>query len=356
MRTLCWTISIVITLWLWVPAVSAQMVDVTVDGNRINFGPGDSLRVLGRATTPPAGAPMAGPRDLWRQPVPRSNGLLDVFFAIRVSTGELLFVDPTGAFTPCALDEFPACPRLFEGIMLPPGFDSGFVGLLNARIPGTESGGLGLPAGPYTFFLALTAAGTPDLVALDSTMIELVGAPVDRILGPWSGTWTNTTFGVTGGLEGEVREVAVKRLSVTVDLNGPVFPGFDPPPFPLDCDLGQNPNVSCTVVSPFHQATLMFNADGTFDGDVTTAIGQVEVTGMVGDGQFDMNYVLKTPGGAPFAQGVATATRAGTATPTSLSPSSPGRVGHLLGGLTGAAWGVVAVFLLWPFMVSHFSD
>jgi len=354
---LCWTISIVITLGLWAPAVSAQTVDVAVAGNRINFGPGDSLRLLGRATTPPAGAPMAGPRALWRQPVPRTNGLLDVFFAILVGpTGELLFVDPTSAFTPCGLDEFPACPRLFEGVMLPPGFDSGFVELLNARVPGTESDGLGVPAGPYTFFLALTAAGTPDLVALDSTMIELVGAPVDRILGSWSGTWTNTTFGVTGGVEGEVREVGAKGVRVTVDLNGPVFPMFDPPPFPLDCVLSQNQNLSCTAESPFHQANLMFHADGTFDGDVTTAIGQVEVAGMVGDSQLDMNYVLKTPGGVPFAQGVATATRAGTVAPTSLSPGSPGRVGYLLGGLTGAAWGVVAVFLLWPFMVSRFSD
>ncbi len=138
----------------------------------------------------------------------------------------------------------------------------------------------------------------------------IIGPPgFDRnLLGQWTGTWMNTTFGSSGSIDADATEVAANRINVMVDLGGFVFGFVDPPPFTLDCLLNPDGTASCAVASQqLGQVDVMFNPDGSVTGSMTSipvpGIGSMDFSGTIANGQLDMTYTVRLPDGTAFAQG-----------------------------------------------------
>jgi hypothetical protein len=161
------------------------------------------------------------------------------------------------------------------------------------------------------------ATGATTTAVVTTTVDEVAArvAAAQALAGTYTGEWTNTTFGSSGGV-GVVFEVdaAAATATLALDLAGSVFGGGDPEPLIVEFDLSiGGPYAGSNGL--FGDFTVEVDADGHV---VMTAPSIPALTGMtmVTEGEFTgsgfaATYVITHPAGSVFAEGTMTAQRDG---------------------------------------------
>lgn len=172
-------------------------------------------------------------------------------------------------------------------------------------------------AATTTAAVTTTGAAMTSTAAVTTTVDEVAVrvAAAEAVAGTYTGEWTNTTFGSTGGV-GVVFEVdaAAATATLVLDLAGSVFGGGDPDPLVIDFDLATGgPYVGNTAL--FGDFTVEIDTEGhlVMTAPAVPGLGGMTMVteGDLTDSGFEATYVITQPAGAVFAEGTMTAQRDG---------------------------------------------
>jgi hypothetical protein len=220
----------------------------------MNFGPGDMLKM--------------------RIGVENGDGAVaaDAYLALILPDGTPIFFQFSGAgLTASAATYDPATwKKLLSNVSVPSLLNTGLIPILNYGLTGAE------PSGTYETVLFFTGAGTLDVLAYAIAPFFVGSHPVSGILGSYSGTWSNLTFGSSGAINFVIADSQPGLLTMTTTLGGFVFGNpTAPAPFAVSADLR----------SP---GAIILNGGSDSLGTITGTIGP--------DGSFHVS-VSAIPGG-----------------------------------------------------------
>lgn len=125
------------------------------------------------------------------------------------------------------------------------------------------------------------------------TLTRMLAVPALALLSPlasasvYTGAWNNRTFGSTGALTIDI-EIGARSVTGSIDFDGPVFGGGDPPAIPLNAKLRSDGSGSFLI-----KGTAMGDLEGDFtkDGSLTIVISNIPggfLTEARIDGKFDL--------------------------------------------------------------------
>lgn len=151
---------------------------------------------------------------------------------------------------------------------------------------------------------AATAAPATTAPAPATTVDPLaaVRTQAEALVGPYTGAWTNTTFGSTGPMAMDIA-LDGDELVVEIDLGGFVFGQSDPEPESYRIPLSSITGSGAFDTAVFGAMTV--NIDGT-DGTITMLADAVPAPGIASleasvtptaDGAFEGTYVVVFDGG-----------------------------------------------------------
>lgn len=95
---------------------------------------------------------------------------------------------------------------------------------------------------------------------------KLVVAQVFKnMLGEYTGTWQNTTFGSSGPISAEFR-LSAAQLEVTLDIGGFMFGALNPDPFQFTVNVAgaSFPKTFTIIGTPIGDLQILFYANGSF--------------------------------------------------------------------------------------------
>lgn len=159
-----------------------------------------------------------------------------------------------------------------------------------------------------------TATVTATADGIQATVQITVALDVEGLVGNYTGSWLNQTFGSTGAASLVVSvDESAKTMSFTLDLDGNVLGGTDPP---AETFTGSYTATTVTVTGTsavFGDVTLTGTVDG-FTGSgqnvPSAGIDSVDFTGTATDTQIILNYTVNFVGGGS-AVGVITLNKQG---------------------------------------------
>jgi len=229
----------------------------------------------------------------------------DVYLALDLPGGSRLFI--TSGANGTAFPS-PAPLPLFRSITIPAGTDTGLVEVFDYLFTGYE------PEGTYEWTLALTAAGTYNILALvTDSFIVGESSPDIPFSGEWTGTWENDTFGTSGDVFISISDDDIGEIAITVDFNGIVFGMGDPEPFTLT--VASDPETGLTVSggsSQFGTVDASVSEDGSFSGTVEALVSPViegiDFSGAISEVAIYIDYTVYFTDGTT-AEGIITASR-----------------------------------------------
>lgn len=140
--------------------------------------------------------------------------------------------------------------------------------------------------------------------------------PSDDIIGHWTGTWSNTTFGSNGPLTLDITDNGNGTLDVTFDLDGFVGGMFDPAPQTVTATIGSTGDI--TFSGNIDMVGMPGQLDFTFksNGELSISLPSIPIagfdsftaTGSMTPTNLSLDYeVFFSPAGS--AVGTATATK-----------------------------------------------
>lgn len=134
---------------------------------------------------------------------------------------------------------------------------------------------------------------------------------IARILGGWSGSWNNNTFGTSGPLNLSITETGAGTLDANVSLGGSVFGGSAPPPFDATLLLSGSGGSISSPSSGLGNLTGSFGSDGSFSGSIAmiplSSIGSLTFNAALAGAQLNGMYTINFSDGST-AQGTLSAT------------------------------------------------
>jgi len=157
------------------------------------------------------------------------------------------------------------------------------------------------------------SAGEGRALAFGSFLDNLTGDPSTMemhvrgfdpawLVGTWTGLWYNTTFASQGDATFTVAWTPDNQtLSITVDLDGNVFGGADPPPENFKAKFGRNGFTFSGASQSFGFVSVDISPDGTVSGSLSQTGGGIErvnVAGNVGPGTVTLRGDIVFSGGS----------------------------------------------------------
>jgi hypothetical protein len=281
-----------VATFLMLCAVPVGALTIYLDDGGENFGPGDTLNLSIGVANPDAVV------------------TVDAYLLLILPDQTWLFfqLDGSGNLIPLPGTTDPTTwTKLLSNVTLTAGLDTGAVPVLSYTFTGSE------PTGMYQWILAFMNAGTLDLLGYEIEPFMVGTYPLANVIGTWSGSWTNQTFGSTGSANFEIVDSSPGVVTITVDLGGNVFGGVDPPAFTVTATLDSEGNITITGESPvLGTLNIIFNTDGTFTGTVESipaaGIDSTNFSGTVSNGVLTLNYTVNFSNNTQ-AVGILTATR-----------------------------------------------
>jgi len=147
----------------------------------------------------------------------------------------------------------------------------------------------------FAIFLLQACSGGGSSSGTDTNTGD-IAAVVSATDGPWTGSWTNTSFGSTGTVSLDVVDIpGARTVTQTLDLNGQVFGVGDPAPLILIAtypdDVAQGvANTAMGIIS------MTLTTDGTISGTITSlpvvGIDSVHYSGTVSSGAVNIAYSI----------------------------------------------------------------
>lgn len=283
-------ITLAAALWVWSAAGNA--VTGLLDDSGENFGPGDNqdlavgVQHTGAATN------------------------ADVYLALVLPDGTPIFVEVDGALRATPGTSDPSTWRVaLSALNLPSGINTGLIPVLSYGFTGAE------PVGRYKWILAFTEPNTLNVLDVKTAEFFVAPFPVRGLLGNWTGSWTNQTFGSTGSAVFSLTDKSPGVIGITVDLGGNVLGVGNPPAFGFDAMLSAG---SGAVVSGISTPLGTVNAQADASGNISGSIGNVSAPGIDSlsfSGSFagcmlNLSYTVQFSSGPP-ANGTLSATRQG---------------------------------------------
>jgi len=132
----------------------------------------------------------------------------------------------------------------------------------------------------------------------DPSTVDMTGVSFDPrlLVGNWDGAWYNHTFGSTGAATLQVTySAASQTLTVTVDMDGSVFGGSDPPPETITTTLtGAGFTVTRDSVY-FGDIAITIDTNGVVTGELSdpgAGIETVKIEGAVTATQIMIKYTV----------------------------------------------------------------
>lgn len=131
--------------------------------------------------------------------------------------------------------------------------------------------------------------------------------------GKWGGGWSNTTFGSSGSMTGDLTVNEDGTAQLVLDAGGAVFGLVDPDPSTFSGTYDENAlTFTGNGDGVFGDLTMIFSADGTVTASgvaiPATNIDTLSVEGNISGTSFDTNYTLRV-GGVVFAEGTLNLTK-----------------------------------------------
>lgn len=125
-------------------------------------------------------------------------------------------------------------------------------------------------------------------------------ALVTDIAGLYLGSWNNLTFGSSGAASIEIA-FSGSAATITIDMDGGVFGGFDPPAIPMSGTVSGDDLVINAVGIPIFGTVTgsVIGATGAFDFTLSDVPGgfitNVSATGTISNGVLDLDYSVLFP-------------------------------------------------------------
>ena len=269
----------------------ARAVSVQIDNGGMNFGPGDPLNI--------------------RAGIANSSGpeTADAYLALILpDTTPIFFEFSATGLTASAATYDPATWRKFlSNITVPSPLNTGLIPILNYRVTGAE------PSGTYQTVFLLTNAGTLDVLAVAVAPFFVGSHPVSVILGSYSGTWSNQTYGTSGPINFLIADSQPGFLTMETTLGGSVFGEPAPSPFAVSADLRAPGVITLSGGSgPFGTITGTIGPGGAFQATLSSVPGGIissaTASGTLLNGAFNVGYTINFYGGNP-ATGMVSAQR-----------------------------------------------
>jgi hypothetical protein len=262
-------------------AAPALAVSGLVSNGANNAGPGDPLHLAIGVTH--AGAPVSA----------------DVYLILVIPGGTPVFftVGPGG------IGISPTPAPFLSSVTLPDGLNTGLIPFLDHQLTGAE------PTGLYQTVLVFTVPGTTTPINVTAQPFLVVTAPIGPLLGTYTGSWTNQTFGSTGPATITVTDTAAGVITISSLLGGNVF-GQGPTSFTVPVSIHPGGGTVNTMTS-FGPLTSTASANGTFSGLLTFnpggPIATMTFNGSVANGLVQLTYTIAFRAGGS-ADGILTAT------------------------------------------------
>ena len=173
---------------------------------------------------------------------------------------------------------------------------------------------LGVAAGTNQRARFTVSGGSGRIIAFGSCIDNVTGDPSTvtmvepgrdplYLAGVWTGSWYNTTFGSSGAAKLTLSYTpATETLQATVDLDGNVFGGSNPPPATFTAALGGSGFVFTGSAASYGQVSTTIDTHGIITGTLTAVptggISSVDLRGSVVSGVMGVQYTIHfTPSG-----------------------------------------------------------
>jgi hypothetical protein len=127
------------------------------------------------------------------------------------------------------------------------------------------------------------------------------GAAIVDLAGTYVGAWNNLTFSSTGAARFEIA-VAGPTASITFDMDGNVFGGFDPPPIAMNGTVSGDDLLIDALALPIFGDVVgsIAGATGAFSFTLSNVPGgfitSVTAMGSIASGVIDLDYSVLFPG------------------------------------------------------------
>ena len=244
-----------------------------------------------------------GPTDQWNLAIgvthTGATEVVDVYLIIVVPGGTPVFL----TVGPGGVSVSPTPAPLATGVTLTNGVNTGLLPLLSYALTGAE------PTGLYQVILAFTTTGTTSVVQATTQPFFVMHVPVSQVLGTYTGSWTNQTFGSTGSAGIQILDTAAGVITVSAQLGGNVF-GAGPTSFTLPVNLQAGNTVSAATAFGPLTATVSQNLgiQGGIAFNPGGPISAMTFTGSLASGVIHVNYTVSFNSGLT-AIGILDATR-----------------------------------------------
>jgi hypothetical protein len=146
-------------------------------------------------------------------------------------------------------------------------------------------------------FLPLAILDSSGTFSTTATIRRSLYTPT-QLVGNYTGSWNNTTFGSTGTASMQISYNATTKVaSITFDVNGNVFGGADPPAETWTCTVTQD-GCKASFNSPvFGPGTFAIRFDGTMYIRSVPSIGYFNMDGYLTSTNLRAAYTVGLSGG-----------------------------------------------------------
>ncbi|OGA16450.1 MAG: hypothetical protein A3H32_08465 [Betaproteobacteria bacterium RIFCSPLOWO2_02_FULL_63_19] len=185
------------------------------------------------------------------------------------------------------------------------GLDTGLVNLLTVPTAGLEQG-------VYTAYFAIATREPFAVQAYDCKKFYVGDSPLGNAVGTFSGTWTNQTYGSSGGASFVVTQDTSGGFSIKTNLTGNVFGSPAPGEFTINGNTSTDAqgNIVLNSATPIGYLSGSIGADGKLQGSLSVnsqGINSLDFSGTVQGPSLNFNYTVNFVGGST-ASGVVTGT------------------------------------------------